>query len=93
MYRNAYVVERFGKEQAEIKLKAVSEFAQKAGLKLSVSQLIIITLSHHVSIIPALRIASSVEPLKHTGCPRRHIGMAVRACRINSTRTYSMRVL
>ena len=50
IYRNAYVVNKFGKEQAEIKLKAVNELAQKAGLKVSVTEVIIITLSN-VSII------------------------------------------
>lgn len=50
IYRNVYLVNKFGKEQAEMKLKAVSEFAQKAGLKMSVSEVIIITLSN-VSII------------------------------------------
>ncbi|KAH0838802.1 thioredoxin-like protein [Lanmaoa asiatica] len=41
VYRNAYVTEKFGKEQAEIKLKAVNELSQKAGLKLSVFQVTI----------------------------------------------------
>ena len=50
IYRNAYVVNKFGKEQAEVKLKAVNELAQKAGLKVSVTEVIIITLSN-VSII------------------------------------------
>lgn len=36
MYRNAYVVNKYGKEPAEVKLKALNEFAQKAGLTLSV---------------------------------------------------------
>lgn len=50
MYRNAYLVNKFGKEQAEIKLKAVSEFGQKAGLKLSVSQVTMV-ISSNVLVI------------------------------------------
>lgn len=50
VYRNAYVTQKFGREQAEIKLKAVSDLGQKAGLKLSVSRSIIIISSNVLSI-------------------------------------------
>lgn len=92
MLRNAYLMNRFGKEQAEMKLKAVSEFAQKAGLKLSVSRLITIILSHFL-IIPVPKTALYVGPLRRTGYPPRHTGLAARACRTKLTDTYLMLAL
>ncbi|KAI9572499.1 thioredoxin-like protein [Boletus coccyginus] len=43
VYRNAYVAHKFGKEQAGIKLKAVNEFAQKAGLKVAEDSIVCAT--------------------------------------------------
>ena len=83
---------RFGKEEAEIKLKAVDKFAQTVGLKLLVSPGILVILSN-VSTLLAQRIPLSAGHIRHTGFPQRHIWKAVRIYRINSTPTYSTRVL
>lgn len=37
IYRKSYVVKKLGKEQAEMKLKALFDLAEKNGLKMSVS--------------------------------------------------------
>jgi predicted DsbA family dithiol-disulfide isomerase len=47
VYRNAYVVNKFGKEQGEIKLKAVNELAQKAGLKVAEDSIVCVTTQAH----------------------------------------------
>ncbi|KAF8549331.1 thioredoxin-like protein [Imleria badia] len=47
VYRNAYVAKKYGKEPAEMKLKALNEFAQKAGLKVADDSILCGTMQAH----------------------------------------------
>ncbi|KAG9310398.1 glycoside hydrolase superfamily [Chiua virens] len=55
LYRNAYVAKKYGKEQAEMKIKAAHEFAAKAGLKLADDSILCVTTQAHRLSAKALK--------------------------------------